>query len=329
MVPPNPDPTSLSRRRLLASAVATAAAAAAPAAALAQAQTLVLGTATEGGGFAVYGAALAAALTATDPALTLTLQATPGSGANLPLLEEGRLDLGLIQGTSAYAALAGVGRPATRLRIVAAMYSGPGMFVVRADSPYRRVGDLKGQAIVLGAASSGLVTLARHVLEGLDLDPDRDFRPILLEKAGDGPPMVLDGRAAALWGGGVGWPGFARMAAAPGGARFIGLDADEIARIRQRHPYLAAMTVPADAYPGIDRPLATVGVWNVVMARSDLGDDVAYRLIRTIHRAEAELGRRLEQARETTAANTIAAAERPEFLHPGTARYLREVGLLR
>lgn len=258
MVPPNPDPTSLSRRRLLASAVATAAAAAAPAAALAQAQTLVLGTATEGGGFAVYGAALAAALTATDPALTLTLQATPGSGANLPLLEEGRLDLGLIQGTSAYAALAGVGRPATRLRIVAAMYSGPGMFVVRADSPYRRVGDLKGQAIVLGAASSGLVTLARHVLEGLDLDPTATSARSCWRRPATGRRWCWTGGRPRSGAAASAGPA-SRAWRPPGGARFIGLDADEIARIRQRHPYLAAMTVPADAYPGIDRPLATVG----------------------------------------------------------------------
>jgi hypothetical protein len=36
---------------------------------------------------------------------------------------------------------------------------------------------------------------------------------------------------------------------------------------------------------------------------------------------------RLEQARETTAANTAAAAPRPALLHPGVARYLREAAI--
>jgi len=37
--------------------------------------------------------------------------------------------------------------------------------------------------------------------------------------------MVQDGRAAALWGAGIGWPGFSAMAESPGGARFIAPDA--------------------------------------------------------------------------------------------------------
>lgn len=315
----------ISRRALLAAA---AAAAAAPATAADDAPlTLTLGTATEGGGFAVYGAALAAAFAEVDPGLRLELRPTPGSGANLPLLEAGQLDLGLIQGTSAYEALAGIGRPATAARIVGAMYSSPGMFVVRADQPYRRVADLRGRRVVLGAASSGLVVQARYVLTGLGFDPDRDFQTVLLEKAGDGPPMVLDGSAAALFGGGVGWPGFTRVAAGPAGARFIGLDGEEAARVQARHPFLKPMTVPAGAYPGIAEPLPTVGAWNVVMARPDLPDAAAWRYARALHRAEAAIARRLEQARETTAANTLAAAPAPGFLHPGTARYLREAGL--
>ena len=44
--------------------------------------------------------------------------------------------------------------------------------------------------------------------------------------------------------------------------------------------------------------------------------------------AEARLGEALPQARETTAANTAAAA-RTEQLHPGVARYLGEIGALR
>ena len=66
--------------------------------------------------------------------------------------------------------------------------------------------------MAFGARGSGLVILARYVLDGLDLDRDRDFQAIFLDQAGDGPKMVLDGRAAALWGGGTGWPGFAAVA---------------------------------------------------------------------------------------------------------------------
>jgi len=56
---------------------------------------------------------------------------------------------------------------------------------------------------------------------------------------------------------------------------------------------------------------------------------VAYHLARALHRGEAALARRLPQAQETTAANTLAAAPRPDLIHPGVLRYLREIGVTR
>ena len=75
--------------------------------------------------------------------------------------------------------------------------------------------------MAFGARGSGLVILARYVLDGIGLDQDKDFDAVYLDRAGDGPAMVMDGRVAALWGGGIGWPGFTSVAQGPAGARFI------------------------------------------------------------------------------------------------------------
>jgi TRAP transporter TAXI family solute receptor len=290
---------------------------------------VVLGTATPGGGFPVYGSAVADTIAETDPALAIEQRNTKGSTENVPLLEAGRLDIALVQGEVAHEAFAGIGRPPSTLTIVAAMYSTPGMFVVRADSPARTIDDLRARPVAFGARGSGLVILARYVLDGLGLDQERDFQAIYLDRAGDGPAMVIDGRAAALWGGGQGWPGFGAVAKGPAGARFIAPDAQGIARILAKHAFLKPMTVPAGAYPGLSAPLASVGSWSFILARPDLSDEVAYRLARALHRGEAALARRLPQAQETTAANTLAAAPRRELVHPGVLRYLREIGVAR
>jgi uncharacterized protein len=290
---------------------------------------VVLGTATPGGGFPVYGDAVAATINATDSSLDVKTRNTKGSTENVPLLEAGQLDLGLVQGEVAYEALTGVGRAPADLRILAAMYSTPGMFVVRADSPARTIADLKGKPVAFGARGSGLVILARYVLDGLGLDQQRDFQAVFLDQAGDGPKMVLDGRGAALWGGGIGWPGFTAVASAPGGARFLAPDADGIVRIQAKHAFLKKLTVPAGSYPGQTEPIVSVGSWSFIMARPTLSDDLAYRLARALHRGERALAERLPQARETTAANTVAAAPRVELIHPGVQKYLREIGALK
>jgi TRAP transporter TAXI family solute receptor len=289
--------------------------------------TLVLGTATPGGGFTAYGEALTDALRDVDPGLQIRLRQTAGSKENVPLLEAGRLDLGLVEGTAAHEAFSGIGRAPANLRIVAAMYPTPAMFAVRADSPYRTIMDLKGRRVVFGAAGSGFVLLARYVLDGLGLDPQADFDAVLLQSAKEGPPMVLDGDAAAMWGGGIGWPAFEAIAGGPHGARFIAPAQDEIERIQARHTFLKEMSVPAGSYRGQDRPIATVGSWSLILARPDVPDDLAYRFARALHRAQPRFAARLAQARDSIPANTLSASPSVELIHPGVARYLREIGL--
>jgi TRAP transporter TAXI family solute receptor len=292
-----------------------------------QKTTISLGTATPGGGFPLYGNAFAEVLNEADPTLSIEPRNTKGSTENIPLLEAGQLDIALSTGEPAYEAFAGIGRPRTNLKILTAMYSSPGMFVVRADSPYKSIRDLAGKPVAFGARGSGLVILSRYVLDGLGLKQDEDFQSVYLDRAGDGPAMVQDGRVAALWGAGIGWPGFATMAASPGGARFIAPDADEIARIRAKHTFLKPLTVPAGSYPNQNASINSVGSWSFILARENLPDDVAYRLARTLHGAESALCKKLAQACETTAANTVAAAPNQELIHPGVLRYFREIGV--
>jgi uncharacterized protein len=290
---------------------------------------ITLGTATPGGGFPLYGDAFAEVMNAADPALSVQTRNTKGSNENIPLLEKGELDIALVAGEPSYEAFMGIGRPRTPLKILTAMYSSPGMFVVRADSPYKTIRDLVGHPIAFGAKGSGLPILSRYMLDGLGLKQDEDFQSIYLDRAGDGPAMVLDGRVAALWGAGIGWPGFAAVAASPGGARFIAPDADEIARIRAKHSFLKPLTVPAGSYPNQTTPINSMGSWSFILARESLPDDVAYRLARTLHGVETTFCKRLAQACETTATNTVAAAPNVELIHPGVMKYFREIGVVK
>jgi TRAP transporter TAXI family solute receptor len=292
--------------------------------------TIVLGTATPGGGFPLYGNAFAEVMNAADDTLAIEPRNTKGSNENIPLLEQDKLDIGLVAGEPAYEAFLGLGgRSKTNARILTAIYSSPGMFVVRADSPYKTISDLRGQPVAFGAKGSGLPILSRYILDGLGLKQDEDFKSIYLDRAGDGPAMVLDGRAAALWGAGIGWPGFATMASSPSGARFIAPSAEEIARIRAKHSFLKPLTVPANSYPGQLAAIASVGSWSFVLVRASLPDDVAYHLARTLHGVEATFCQKLAQACETTATNTVVAAPDVALIHPGVLKYFKEIGIVK
>src|SRR5258707_6005965 len=161
-------------------------------------------------------------------------------------------------------------------------------------------------------------------MDGLGLDATKDFQPIYLERAGDGPAMVLDGRVAALWGGGAGWPGFMTVAKSEQGGRFVAPDAGQIRRILARHSFLKPVTQAAGSFPGQSEAIASVGSWSFVLARPGLGEMAAYRLAKALHDLE-RAGNPPPQLVDTTARNTVAVAP-PGRLHDGVARYFREAG---
>jgi len=292
------------------------------------AQTHVtLATATPGGGFPFFGDNAAAVINETDKSLSVETKNTKGSAENIGLLNDRKVDIALVAGEPAYEAFQGIGQSKTTALVIQAIYSNPGMFAVRGDSPAKSLRDLIGKPIAWGTKASGLTLLGRYVTDGLGLDREKDFEPHYLEKAGDGPLMVADGRVAALWGGGIGWPGFTAITQA--GGRFIGLTPDEVAKVTAKHNFLKPITVPAGAYPGQAAPVNSVGSWSYILARADLPDDVAYRLAKALHNGHPALMKRLDQAKETTPQSTFMAAPSAQQIHPGVQKYLREVGVMK
>jgi uncharacterized protein len=283
-------------------------------------------TATKGGGFQLYGENVAKVINASDNRLMVETLATMGSQENLKLLEAGEVDVGQVEGNLARIALDGVGRPAANLKVLSVMYPNPGMFVVRGDSRYESIEDLKGRPIAFGTEGSGLRILANDVLDGLGFDPEKDFQQIILQKAAEGPKLVIEGKAEALWGAGIGWPGFVEVANGPAGGRFIPPSQEQIQQILKKHPHLQKMTVPSDTYKGQKGDIQSVGLWSLILVRADLDDDVVYQLARALHRGHDALVGLLQQGRYTQAANTVkyVSAER---LHPGAAKYYIEIGL--
>jgi uncharacterized protein len=97
-------------------------------------------------------------------------------------------------------------------------------------------------------------------------------------------------------------------------------------RLRQINPGYTRMTIPAGTYPGQDEDVPTFGTSALIMVNENMPEAEAYWIVKAI-------GDRLEEFRNMTAAN---AGVTHEFmsrvdgidLHPGAARYYREIGVL-
>jgi TRAP transporter TAXI family solute receptor len=284
-----------------------------------------LGTSVEGGGFAPYAAALLDGLRAVDPVLDMHAVETKGSSENVERLQSGDLDIGLVSGEVMFEWLAR-DRERARLRVVSVIYSTPGMFAVRPDSRFRRIGDLRGRPVVWSPKGTGSAVQARYVMDGLGLDVDRDFEAIYPERFTDGPTMVIERRAVALWGSGYRWPGFVELANQPSGVRFVVPTGPEIVLIRTKYPFLAQLMIPPGLYPGQYDPIVTVGAWSFILARPDLDDAVGHRLAKSLYKVE-RAALPSKYTAQTTVRNTLAAVSSLEALQPGVLRFYREAKL--
>lgn len=292
-------------------------------------QKLLLGTSPPGGGFTPFGDAFARTVNQHQTLALVDPVFTKGSLENIPMLEAGRLGLGLAGGEATFEALSGQLRTPAPLRVIAPMYSSAGMFAVPATSRVRSIEDLRGKPVVFGAPGSSLVVQARYILKGMGLNLDRDFKAILLSRDDLALAMLRDGRAAALWGGGVAWPAFHDIAKTSMGARFIVPTPAQCAEIVRRLPFLKRLSVRAGTYQGQSRPIESVGSWSVVLGRADMPDALAYALAKAVNRGEAGMARRVASGSETISANTWLAASKPEYIHPGVRRFLADAGIAR
>ena len=295
----------------------------------AQSTGLKFGTGGEGGGFVVYAGAFVDAVKLANPKIVVRLVPTRGSIENVPLLEAGTIDIGLVFGEMAQELFNPKDGPPTKLKVITTAYLSPGMFVVRADSRYRLIKDLIGRPVIWNGRGSGLALQGRFVMEGLGLDPEKDFEAIYTETLVEGPALILEGRASALWGAGNRWPGFVKIASDARGARFITPDDEQATRIVDKYPFMRRISIPPARYPGQSDSLLTVGSWSYVLARPNLDEAVGYDLAAALHKAERVGNMFGGQLGESTAQNTLKALPRRDALHPGVERYFREIGLIK
>ena len=83
--------------------------------------------------------------------------------------------------------------------------------------------------------------------------------------------------------------------------------------------------IPANTYPGQDKPINTIAQPNFLAVRDDVDEEAVYKIVKTIY----ENLPFLQNIHKATKAMKLesAIAGLPVPLHPGAARYYREQGI--
>jgi hypothetical protein len=82
--------------------------------------------------------------------------------------------------------------------------------------------------------------------------------------------------------------------------------------------------IPGGTYRGVDSDTGVIGVTNILVASSDLDEELAYQIVKLMFDRKAALEAAHPEARHLEVPGSTDASPAP--FHPGAVRYYREHG---
>ena len=264
----------------------------------------------------------------TIPQTHINLQTAAGGVVVVSAVDSGKGQLGLAQSDVVYLAYRrGIERnqyPHKNLRAIAVLWVNNLYVLVRSDSPFRSIKDLKGRrvGIILPGTSgefSTRILLSAHDMSYADVQPIFESTYSLVPKLGSGEiDAVFSANPVML--------SAARELSQTVPLRLLPIGRTVINQLRGSYPFLRPVTVAANQLSGQDEPTETLGSEWLLVCRSDLSEDLVYELTREFF---AQLPAMAREHGEAALIDPEQAPAAPIPLHAGAARYYREREVLR
>jgi TRAP transporter TAXI family solute receptor len=290
---------------------------------------LFIATGPTSGVYYPLGGGMADLLTRYVPNLNVTAGTTAGSIANLQLMQGKRADVALSMADASWDAFKGQqkfqGKP-VEVRALMVLYPNRMHVVTVEGTGISKFSDLKGKRVSTGAVNSATEVMALRLMEaqGLTL---KDIQQERLDP-GKSADAIKDKKLDAFfWVGGVPTAGVTELAATPGiKIKMIDHDDGVAGMVKVYGPLYVKDVIPAKTYPGMDQPNRIATVWNVLVARADLPDQLAYDIVKTMFERKEDMIRVHKESQNFDYKyQTNATAVIP--FHPGAVKYFAEKGV--
>lgn len=296
----------------------------------------VLNTASTGGTYHPVGTAIATLSKVKllpKEKFSLTAVNSAGSGANVQALAANTAQFAILQGLYGSYAATGTGpvsEPQENMRSVSMLWQNVEQFILANELVSSgTVSDFmaaKGKALAMGKENSGTLGSNQVLMTGLGVDFENDFEYVY---AGYGPSVdaLANGQAV-----GAGIPSGPPTSAvtklmSANGDKFtiLNVTEEEAAKMDGGRNLWVPYTIAAGTYPGVDTDVQTIAQPNFLAVNADVDEEHVYLLTKALY----ENLPFLQAIHPATKAMAVeqAMAGLPVALHPGAARYYKEVGL--
>ncbi|MBI2459922.1 MAG: TAXI family TRAP transporter solute-binding subunit [Candidatus Rokubacteria bacterium] len=265
---------------------------------------------------------------AKDLNLRATVESSGASVANAKLIGGGEAEFALLQNDIAYYAHNGTemfkDQAVKNMGGVFTIYPELIHVVATTTSGIRSPKDLKGKTVAIGPLGSGTEANAVQILEAYGLKLG-DLRKAERIGAGEAADALKDGRVDAAFftvglGGAVIIDTFVT-----GKVALVPVTGTEAEALKKRYPFYTTTPVPANTYKGQEQEVSTVAVMAMMVARSDLPEDLVYRFTKAIFDDLAQFHAAHAAAKHLTLKTALDGMPIP--LHPGAEKFYKEKGV--
>ena len=266
-----------------------------------------------------------------DLNLRATVESSGASVANAQLIGTGDADFALLQNDIAFYAYNGVtlsafkDKPIKNMGAVFTIYPELVHAVATKASGIKSVKELKGKKVVLGPHGSGTEANALQILEAYGVKESDLGRAERIDAA-VAADQLKDGRVdAAFFTTGLG-SAVILDTFIGGKVALVPLAGEEAQALIKRFPFYTSVKVPANTYKD-QAEASTVAVMAMMVARSDLPEDLVYRFTKAIFDDLKQFHAAHSAAQNLTLETALNGNPIP--LHPGAAKFYKEKGILR
>ena len=294
--------------------------------AMARTQFVSIGTGGTGGIYYPYGGGVAEIWTKYVKDVRAVAEVTGASVENVKLAHKGETVIGEVMGDVAVAGFNGLSKFKGKkhdILSMAIMYPNLLQVVALKKSGITNIEQIKGKKISSGSPGSGTNFMAETVFKalGIPLDSYKDSRLSFTESSN----ALRDGTIeVGVWSVGPGTSSILDLATTHD-IHILTFTPEQQKKILAANKEYSAVDLAGGVYRGVDSPVPTIGVWNVMICQASLDADMVYNLVKALYEHQDYLIKIHPSASYTTAENAVKYSPIP--LHPGTVKYLKEKGV--
>jgi TRAP transporter TAXI family solute receptor len=287
---------------------------------------LILATGGTAGTYYPFGGAMAKIWNSKIPGMNVTAQSTGASAENVRLINKKEVELALVQSDTidfAYHAKEAFKEKLTKMSAIAVLYPEVIQIVVKGDGPVKSFADLKGLKVGVGAPGSGTEANFRQLLDiyGMKKEEVRVQFLSFSESAEQFKDRHIDAFIVT-----AGIPNAAIMdVAVMQSIRILSIQDAKIAQLTKKYPFLSPVVIPANTYKNQSSQVKTVAVAAVLIASSELKEDVVYKLTKALFENQPELAASHAKGKELSLKTAATGVSIP--FHPGAIKYYKEKGV--